>query len=101
MRWAKCQKVKVYFTPLAVPQVAVLNSYDDFLIHSFTNEDETKAVHEILNKRQEANKSTIVCSQRMPHDWRAQILDDEVAADAIMKRATKHYTVMINLKEEK
>ena len=39
--------------------------------------------------------------QRMPHDWKAQILDDEVAADAIMKRATKHYTVMINLKEEK
>lgn len=74
---------------------------DDFLLHSFTDEDEIKAIHEILNKRQEVNKSTIVCSQRMPHDWKAQILDDEVAADAIMKRATKHYTVMINLKEEK
>ena len=54
-----------------------------------------------LNKRQESNRSTIICSQRMPTDWKAQILDDEVAADAIMKRATKHYTVMINLHEDK
>lgn len=74
---------------------------DDFLLHSFTDEDEIKAIHEILNKRQEANRSTIVCSQRMPNDWKAQILDDEVAADAIMKRATKHYTVMINLHEDR
>ena len=74
---------------------------DDFLLHSFTEEDEIKAIHEILNKRQEATKSTIICSQRLPNDWKAQILNDEIAADAIMKRATKHYTVMINLKEDK
>ena len=39
---------------------------DDFLLHSFTEEDEIKAIHEILNKRQEATKSTIICSQRLP-----------------------------------
>ena len=74
---------------------------DDFLLNSFTDEDEIKAIHEILNKRQEASKSTVLCSQRLPNDREAQILDDEGAADAIMKRATKHYTVMINLKEDK
>lgn len=74
---------------------------DDFLLHSFSSEDEIKVIHEILNKRQEVHKSTIVCSQRMPNDWKAQVMDDVIAADAIMKRATKHYTVMISTNEAK
>ena len=51
---------------------------------------------EILEKRIEASKSTIVCSQREP-SWKAMIMNDEVSANAIMKRATKHYIVVIQL----
>ena len=73
---------------------------DDFLLHSITDERQVKVLHEILNKRAEALKSTIVCSQRMPQNWKVMILNDEIAADAIEKRATKHYTVMIESKKE-
>ena len=51
-----------------------------------------------LEKRCEAQKSTIVCSQREPKSWASMILNDEVSANAITKRATKHYTVVINTK---
>ena len=71
---------------------------DDFLLHSITDERQVKVLHELLNKRAEAFKSTIVCSQRMPKNWKVMILNDEIAADAIEKRATKHYTVMIESK---
>ena len=71
---------------------------DDFLLHSITDERQVKILHELLNKRAEAFKSTIVCSQRMPKNWKVMILNDEIAADAIEKRATKHYTVMIESK---
>ena len=37
-----------------------------------------------------------ICSQRDPDNWKAIILNDEVSANSIMKRATKHYTVKIN-----
>jgi len=73
---------------------------DDFLLHSITDERQVKVLHELLNKRAEALKSTIVCSQRMPQNWKAMILNDEIAADAIEKRATKHYTVMIESKKD-
>ena len=47
--------------------------------------------------RQETKtKSTIVCSQRDTDNWKAMILNDEVSANSIMKRATKHYTIKIN-----
>ena len=39
--------------------------------------------------------STIICSQREPASWSSMILNDEVSANAILKRATKHYTVVI------
>ena len=54
-----------------------------------------KVLMEILEKRIEASKSTIVCSQREPGSWEAMIMNDEVSANAIMKRATKHYIVVI------
>ena len=73
---------------------------DDFLLHSITDERQVKVLHELLNKRAETLKSTIVCSQRMPQNWKAMILNDEIAADAIEKRATKHYTVMIESKKD-
>ena len=77
---------------------AALLILDDFLLHTLTDEREVKILFEILENRSEANLSTIVCSQREPSSWSAMIMNDEVSANAILKRATKHYTVMINLK---
>jgi len=71
---------------------------DDFLLHTITDEREIKVLFAILEKRCESAKSTIVCSQREPKSWSSMILNDEVASNAIMKRATKHYTIVINPK---
>ena len=71
---------------------------DDFLLHTITDEREIKVLFEVLEKRSELSKSTIVCSQREPKSWASMILNDEVSSNAIMKRATKHYTVVIQPK---
>ena len=68
---------------------------DDFLLHTITDEREIKVLFELLEKRSELSKSTIVCSQREPKSWKSMILNDEVSSIAIMKRATKQYTVVI------
>lgn len=73
---------------------------DDFLINTVTDERELKVLLELLEKRIELSKSTIICSQRDPDTWKSMIMNDEVSANAILKRATKHYTVMIQLKNE-
>lgn len=39
--------------------------------------------------------NTIIRSQRESASWSSMILNDEVSANAILKRATKHYTVVI------
>lgn len=70
---------------------------DDFLLHTITDEREIKVLFEIMEKRSELSKSTIVCSQREPKSWGSMILNDEVSANAILKRATKHYTVFIKV----
>lgn len=74
---------------------------DDFLLHTITDEREIKILFELLEKRNEQRKSTIVCSQRDPDSWKAMILNDEVSANSIMKRATKHYTIKINTQKTK
>ena len=74
---------------------------DDFLINTINDEREVKILLEILEKRIELSKSTIVCSQRDPDSWKAMIMNDEVSANAILKRATKHYTIMIQLLDNK
>lgn len=71
---------------------------DDFLLHTLTDEREVKLLFEILEKRSEMQLSTFVCSQREPASWNAMILNDEVSANAILKRATKHYTIVIKPK---
>ena len=71
---------------------------DDFLLHTITDEGEIKVLFELLEKRSELMKSTIVCSQREPRSWASMMLNDEVSSNAILKRATKHYTVVINPK---
>ncbi len=72
---------------------------DDFLLHTLSEEQETKVLFEIMEKRSELQKSTIVCSQRDPKSWISMMMNDEVSANAIVKRATKHYTVVIKAKE--
>ena len=74
---------------------AALLILDDFLLNTITDEREVKILFEILEKRCEMNLSTIICSQREPASWSSMILNDEVSSNAIMKRATKHYTVVI------
>ena len=71
---------------------------DDFLLHTLTDEREVKLLFEILEKRSEMRLSTFICSQREPASWNSMILNDEVSANAILKRATKHYTVVIEPK---
>ncbi len=71
---------------------------DDFLLHTLTDEREVKVLYELLEKRSELSRSTIVCSQREPKSWGSMMLNDEVSANSIVKRATKHYTVVINPK---
>lgn len=68
---------------------------DDFLLHTITDEREIKVLFEIMEKRSELSRCTIVCSQREPNSWASMILNDEVSANAILKRETKHYTVVI------
>lgn len=70
---------------------AALLILNDFLLHTITDEREVN----ILEKRCEMNLITIICFQREPASWSAMILNDEVSANAILKRATKHYTVVI------
>lgn len=76
---------------------AYLLILDDFLLHTLTDEREVKVLFEILEKRCEGPqpKSTIICSQRDPGSWTSMIMNDEVSANAILKRATKNYTVVI------
>lgn len=70
---------------------------DDFLLHTIDDEGEIKVLHSILDKRVDY-RSTIVCSQRSPQGWASMMLNDEVSSNAITKRVTKHYTVLINPK---
>jgi DNA replication protein DnaC len=77
---------------------AALLILDDFLLHTLSDEREVKILFEILEKRCEINLSTIICSQRYPSSWSEMILNDEVSANAILMRATTHYTVLITPK---
>ena len=52
---------------------------DDFLLHTITDEREIKILFELLEKRNEQRKSTIVCSQRDPASWKAMIINETVS----------------------
>lgn len=71
---------------------------DDFLLNAVMDERQAKVLFKIYNERLEAGKSIITCSQRDPESWSTMLLNDDVSANAIMKRATKHYTVFIERK---
>lgn len=68
------------------------------MAQSRRNALEVKVLLEILEKRSELSKSTVICSQREPKGWTSMILNDEVSANAIIKRATRHYPIVINTK---
>ena len=55
---------------------------DDFLLHTITDEREIKVLFEVMEKRSELSRCTIVCSQREPNSWASMILNDEVSANA-------------------
>lgn len=69
---------------------------DDFLLHTIEDEAEIKILFALLEGRSERQKSTIICSQRAPENWKPMIMNDEISANSIVKRATRHYTIMIN-----
>lgn len=63
----------------------------DFLLHTITDACGTKFLFEIMEKRRELSRYTIVCSQRKLNSWTSMISNDEVSANTILKQATKHY----------
>ena len=77
---------------------AALLILDDFLLHTLSDEREVKILFEILEKRCEMKLSTIICSQRDFSSWSAMIMNDNISANTILKRATRHYTVIIKTK---
>jgi hypothetical protein len=71
---------------------------DDFLLHPITEDDEVKALYVVLEKRNKLTKSCIICSQREPKAWPSMLMEDEVSSNSLLKRLTKHYSVMIERK---
>ena len=71
---------------------------DDFLLHPITEDDEVKALYDVLEKRNESSRSCIICSQREPKAWSSMLMDDKVSSNSLLKRVTKHYIVMIERK---
>ena len=71
---------------------------DDFLLHPITEDDEVKALYDVLEKRDELSRSCIICSQREPKAWHSMLMKDEVSSNSLLKRVTKHYIVMIERK---
>ena len=68
---------------------------DDFLLHPMTEDDEVKALYDVLERRNELSRSCIICSQREPKAWPSMLMEDEVSSNSMLKRVTKHYNVMI------
>ena len=55
----------------------------------------------MIGDKKRKQKSTIVCSQRSTSSWTSMILNDEVSSNSVVKRETKHFTVLINVPKEK
>lgn len=71
---------------------------DDFLLQPLSSKIQTSILFDILDRRVEKKHSTIVCSQRSPESWTATMGDDIAIGDAVTRRATSHYTVVIELR---
>ena len=68
---------------------------DDFLLHPMSDDTEIEVLYTVLEHRNEAQKSCIICSQREPKSWPGMVMQDEVSSNSLLKRITKNYTVMI------
>ena len=68
---------------------------DDFLLHPMSDDTEIEVLYTVLEHRNEAQKSCIICSQREPKSWPSMVMQDEVSSNSLLKRITKNYTVMI------
>ena len=68
---------------------------DDFLFSPTGGDAENVIVYMILNSRVESRKSTIFCSQRDPKGWLEMLCGDKVTHDAVVKRATRGYTLRV------
>ena len=55
----------------------------------------------MIGDKKRKQKSTIVCSQRSPSSWTSMIINDEDSSNSVVKRVTKHFTVLINVPKEK
>ena len=55
----------------------------------------------MIGDKKRKQKSTIECSLRSPSSWTSMILNDEVSSNSVVKRVTKHFTVLINVPKEK
>lgn len=64
---------------------------EDFFLHPITEDDEVKALYDILEKRNELSGSYIIFSQREPKAWPSMLMEDEVSSNSLLKRVTKHY----------
>jgi|GEM_PF-3454579 hypothetical protein len=80
------------------PPDFAFSGYSTGIAPVFTDERKVKVLLEILEKSSELSKSTVIRSQREPKIRSSMILNDEVSANAIIKRATRHYTSVINSK---
>jgi len=92
--YSKFQKKIKYYTKM---DLLIL---DDFLLHTITDESEIKVLFDVLERRSEMKLSTIVCSQREPKSWKSMMLNDEVSSNSVLKRVTKHFTVVIEPKKK-
>ena len=68
---------------------------NDFLRYTIFDDRKVKILFKILEKRSEMKVSTFICSQQEPAYWSFMILNDEVHSNVILKRVTKHYTVLL------
>ena len=57
---------------------------DDFLFHTITDERKSEVLFEVMEKRSELSRCTIVYSQRKPNNWAWMILNDEASTNAIL-----------------
>ena len=53
-----------------------------------------------LNGRNELPRSYIICSQHELKAWPSMLLEDEVSSNSMLKRVTRHYSVMLERKRQ-
>lgn len=68
---------------------------DDFLLYPMPASSQAKVLFDLLEERETAGHSTIVCSQRDVEQWPSMFGNDPVTAKAVANRVTRHYTILV------